>query len=80
MPSERIEYLQELIRSSKKATLLIHRSFVDGTRINERFEKTNKALDFFMNDNSLHLIAKDVEDEYIQITVSLIDDEDEDND
>ncbi len=79
MPNDRTPYLQDLIKYSRKATLLIHRSFVDGTRKDERFEKTNNALDFFMNDKSLYLIAKDVEDEYLEITISLKEDEDEDN-
>ena len=79
MPNKRTEYLQELIRYSRKATLVIHESFINGIRNDEKFKLSNNALNFLKNDEELILTTKDVEDGYIEITIDLKEDEDEDN-
>ena len=79
MPNKRTEYLQELIRYSRKATLLIHESFINGIRNDAKFKLSNKALKFLKNDEELILTTKDVEDGYIEITIDLKEEEDEDN-
>ena len=79
MPNDRTPYLQDLIKYSRKATLIIHKSFVNGQRTDEKFQLTNNALDYLKNDNRLVLTTKDVEDEYLEITICLKEDEDEDN-
>lgn len=79
MPNDRTPYLQDLIKYSRKATLIISKSFVNGQRTNEKFELTNNALNYLKNDKRLVLTTKDVEDEYLEITICLKEDEDEDN-
>ncbi|MBR0369717.1 MAG: hypothetical protein IJH63_03195 [Methanobrevibacter sp.] len=79
MPNDRTPYLQDLVKYSRKATIIIHKSFVNGQRTDEKFELTNNALDCLKSDDRLVLTTKDVEDEYLEITISLKEDKEEDN-
>lgn len=76
MPNDRTPYLQELIRYSSKATLLILSSLINEKRNgNNHCKMMIDALNYLKKDPKLIINEKPVENGFTEITIELVDKE-----
>ena len=75
MSNERTPYLQELMRLSSEATLLIP-SIVFNEEIcsSNRFKSFRNALHFLKNDDNLIITEKEVEGDFTEVNIRIRDD------
>ena len=69
MSNERTPYLQELIRYSNEATLLMPNIVFN----NDNFESITNALNHLKNDENLVITEKEVENDFIEINIRIKD-------
>jgi len=75
MSNERTPQLQELIRYSTKATLLLPEIVLDEKMdVNNTFKKVRDALQYLRNDTDLFVIEKQLEDDLVEITIQIRED------
>jgi len=70
LPNERTPHLQELIRFSTKATLVIPSLLLD-EEIGDKFKQVRNALDYLKNDDALIVSQREVENDLIEITIEI---------
>ena len=71
MSNERTPYLQELIRFSSKATLLIPRIIFNEEC--DKFKDVRDALNYLKNDEKLIIVQKGFNEDFIELTIGLKD-------
>ena len=77
MPNERTPYLQELIRFSTKATLLVPRIVLDGKiDSNDRYKKVRDSLEYLRNDRDLFVIERNLDEDFVEVTIQIRSNED----
>ena len=75
MSNERTPYLQELIRFSSKATLLIPRIIFN--KEYDKFKDVGEALNYLKNDEKLIIIERGFNEDFIELTIGLKDGDEE---
>ena len=74
MSNERTPYLQELIRLSTKATLLLPNIVLNEEMdVNNKFKQVRNALQYLRNDTDLFVIEKQLENDLVEITIQIRD-------
>ncbi|MBQ3407959.1 MAG: hypothetical protein IJH12_01990 [Clostridia bacterium] len=72
MSNERTPYLQELIRLSSKATLVIaSHLFNEEYDPEDTYKDIREALKFLKNDDKLIVNEKEIDEEFIEISIEL---------
>lgn len=75
MSNERTPHLQELIRYSTKATLLLPNVVLnENFDVNNSFKKLRDALAYLRNDSDLFIIEKQLEHDLVEITIQIRED------
>ncbi len=77
MSNERTPYLQELIRLSSEATLIIPSVvFNEEIDANNKFNDIRNALNFLKDDDDLIITEKELEDDFTEVNIRIRDDKD----
>lgn len=72
VPNERTPYLQELIRFSSQATLLIPTIVLDEEiDVTGKFKGIRNALNYLKNDNGLIIDKNVINEDFIELTIKL---------
>ena len=70
--NDRTPYLQELIRWSSEATLLIPTSvFNEETDVLNNFEDVRKALNWLENDDTLLITVKNLDNTFTEVNIKI---------
>lgn len=77
MSNERTPYLQELIRLSSEATLIIPSVvFNEEIDAHNKFNDIRNALNFLKDDDDLIITEKELEDDFTEVNIRIRDDKD----